>query len=113
MPRYFEQRKRPLSFWPTAALRPGGPSCSPDTFKSWTRVRRSEFRAAFEQESTMTAHLDHKHEILLQSLLEGKLPRNLAWSEVTELVGRLGEVRPRSGNEVEFVIGSHAAFFMR
>jgi hypothetical protein len=61
----------------------------------------------------MIGHLDHKHEMLLQSLLEGKLPRNLAWSEVTELIGRLGEVRPRSGNEVEFVVGSNSAFFVR
>lgn len=61
----------------------------------------------------MIAHLDHKQEMLLQSLLEGKLPRNLEWAEVTELIGRLGEVRPRSGNEVEFVIGSNSTFFVR
>ena len=30
-----------------------------------------------------------------------------------ELMGRLGEVLPRSGNEVEFVVGSHRAFFNR
>jgi hypothetical protein len=63
----------------------------------------------------MSERLDHKQEMVLDSLLAGKLPRNLAWSEVTELIGRLGEVRPRAGNgnEVEFVIGSHSAFFKR
>jgi hypothetical protein len=61
----------------------------------------------------MTDRLDHKQEALLASLLAGKLPRNLAWSEVTELIGRLGEVLPRSGNEVEFVVGASRAFFNR
>ena len=61
----------------------------------------------------MTDRLDHKQEMLLASLLAGKLPRNLAWGEVIELVGRVGEVLPRSGNEVEFVVGSSRAFFNR
>jgi len=61
----------------------------------------------------MIGRLDRKQEMVLGSLLEGKLPRNLAWSEVIELMGRLGEVRPRSGNEVEFVVGSQSAFFNR
>ncbi len=61
----------------------------------------------------MTDRLDHKQEMLLGSLMGGKLPRNLAWSEVTELVGRLGEVVPRKGNEFEFVVGSQRAFFNR
>jgi hypothetical protein len=61
----------------------------------------------------MIDRLDHKQEALLQSLQAGKLPRNLAWNEVIELIGRLGEVLPRSGNEVEFVVGSHRAFFNR
>jgi hypothetical protein len=61
----------------------------------------------------MIDRLDHKQETLLASLLAGKLPRNLAWSEVIELMSRVGEVLPRSGNEVEFVVGSHSAFFNR
>jgi hypothetical protein len=59
----------------------------------------------------MVDRLDHKQEMLLAFLLAGKLPRNLAWNEVIELVRRVGEVLPRSGNEVEFVVGSHSAFF--
>lgn len=61
----------------------------------------------------MVDRLDHKQEMLLASLLAGKLPHNLAWNEVIELMRRLGEVLPRSGNEVEFVVGSHSAFFNR
>jgi len=61
----------------------------------------------------MTDHLQHKQEMLLASLLAGKLPRNLSWNEVVELMGKLGEVQPHEDNEVEFVIGSQRAFFKR
>lgn len=61
----------------------------------------------------MTDHLQHKQEMLLASLLAGKLPRNLSWNEVVELMGKLGEVQPHEGNEVEFVVGSQRAFFKR
>jgi hypothetical protein len=61
----------------------------------------------------MTDHLQHKQGLLLASLLAGKLPRNLSWNEVVELMGKLGEVRPHEGKEVEFVIGSQRAFFKR
>jgi len=49
----------------------------------------------------------------LTNLLAGKLPRNLSWNEVVELMGKLGEVLPREDNEVEFVVGSQRAFFKR
>jgi hypothetical protein len=61
----------------------------------------------------MDTHLRHKHEVLLESLLSGKLPRNLSWSEVVELIGKLGEVQPRGNDEVAFVVGSQRAFFKR
>jgi hypothetical protein len=32
----------------------------------------------------MTDHLQHREEILLESLMAGKLPRNLSWNEVVE-----------------------------
>ncbi len=51
--------------------------------------------------------------MLLASLLAGKLPRNLSWNEVIELMGKLGKVQPHEGNEVEFVVGSQRAFFKR
>ena len=35
----------------------------------------------------MTDHLQHKQGLLLASLMTGKLPRNLSWSEVVELMG--------------------------
>jgi hypothetical protein len=61
----------------------------------------------------MADHLQHKQEMLLASLLAGKLPRNLSWNQVVELMGKLGEVQPLEGNEVEFVIGTQRAFFKR
>jgi hypothetical protein len=51
--------------------------------------------------------------MLLAALLAGKLPLNLSWAEVVELIGGLGEVEPHGGNEFAFVIGSQRAFFKR
>jgi len=45
--------------------------------------------------------------------MAGKLPRNLSWNQVVELMGKLGKVQPHEGNEVEFVIGSQRSFFKR
>jgi hypothetical protein len=61
----------------------------------------------------MNGHLDHKHELLLESLLTGSLPRNLRWEDVVELVGKLGSVEPHGGVEFAFVVGSQRAFFKR
>jgi len=61
----------------------------------------------------MSEPLQHKQETLLTSLLAGKLPRNLGWSEVVELMGKLGKVKQREADEVEFVVGSQQAFFKR
>jgi len=61
----------------------------------------------------MNSHLPHNQTKLLKSLTSGKLPRNLSWNEVVELMGKLGEVQPREDNEVEFVAGAQRAFFKR
>lgn len=61
----------------------------------------------------MNEHLRHKEEIVLESLLAGKLPRNLSWNDVVEMMGRLGKVQPHENNEVEFVVGSQRALFKR
>lgn len=61
----------------------------------------------------MDKHLHHKEESLLESLLAGELPRNLAWDAVVELMGQVGKVEPHGGNEVAFVLGSQRAFFKR
>jgi len=61
----------------------------------------------------MNAHLDHKHELLLESLLGGSLPRNVHWSDVVELIGKLGEIEPHGGTEFAFIVGSQRAFFKR
>jgi hypothetical protein len=61
----------------------------------------------------MDRHLDHKQELILESLVAGSLPRNLAWSDVVELIGKVGTVEPRGDNEFAFVVGSQRAFFRR
>ncbi len=57
----------------------------------------------------MSKHL----ESLYQNLLNGKLPRNLSWSEAVELVEHLGEVQPHEGDEFVFRVGSQRVFFRR
>jgi hypothetical protein len=55
----------------------------------------------------------HDHEELLESLVSGKLPRNLTWSAVVDLIGQIGEVQPRGNDEFVFVVGSEKEFFKR
>jgi len=57
----------------------------------------------------MSKHL----ESLYQNLLNGKLPRNLSWSEAVELVEHLGEVQPHGGDEFVFRVGAQRVFFKR
>ncbi len=61
----------------------------------------------------MNANIRHDHELLLKSLLDGKLPRNLSWNDVVELIGKVGEVQPHGGEEFAFVVGAQRAFFKR
>jgi hypothetical protein len=61
----------------------------------------------------MNRHLRYKHEILLENLLAGKLPHNLSWNELVELIENLGQVQAHGGDEVAFVVGSQRAFFKR
>jgi hypothetical protein len=61
----------------------------------------------------MSPHLRHDHLLLLNSLLHGKLPRNLSWDKVIGLIAELGEVKPHSDQEFTFVIGSQQASFRR
>lgn len=61
----------------------------------------------------MPTHLRHDHELLLKSLLDGKLPRNLSWDDVLDLIGQIGEVQPHGGNEFTFVVGSQRALFKK
>lgn len=61
----------------------------------------------------MNRHLDHKHDLLLKSLLAGSLPRNLHWNDVVELIGKLGTIEPHGDAEFAFVVGSQRAFFKR
>jgi hypothetical protein len=61
----------------------------------------------------MNSHMRHDHEELLESLLSGKLPRNLTWSAVVDLIGQIGEVQPHGNDEFAFVVGSQKELFKR
>jgi hypothetical protein len=61
----------------------------------------------------MTEHLHHKFAKLHQSLLHGKLPRSLHWSDIVELIGHLGQVQAHGENEFAFVVGARREIFKR
>jgi len=61
----------------------------------------------------MGPHIRRDHEELLESLIHGKLPRNLTWSAVIDLIGQIGEVQPHGHDEFVFVVGSKREFFKR
>jgi len=50
--------------------------------------------------------------ILHQSLLRGKLPRSLHWTDAVELIGHLGRVEEQ-GDEFAFVVGKQREVFKR
>jgi hypothetical protein len=61
----------------------------------------------------MPAHIRRDHEELLESLVGGKLPRNLSWSSVVDLIGQIGEVKPHGNDEFTFIVGSQKEIFRR
>jgi hypothetical protein len=66
-----------------------------------------------EARPNVSEHLHHKFAVLHQSLLHGKLPRSLHWSDVFELIGHLGQVQPHGGEEFAFVVGTQREVFKR
>jgi hypothetical protein len=61
----------------------------------------------------MNQPIRHDHKELLESLVGGKLPRNLSWASVIDLIGQIGEVQPHGNDEFVFVVGSQRSFFKR
>jgi hypothetical protein len=61
----------------------------------------------------MSQHLHHKFAVLHQSLLHGKLPRSLHWSDAVDLIGHLGQVQPQGGDEFAFVVGTQREVFKK
>ncbi len=59
----------------------------------------------------MTTHLRHDLDLLYNSLITGKLPRNLSWADTVELISKIGEVQPHGGDESTFIVGTQRAFF--
>ncbi len=56
-------------------------------------------------------HLHHKLAVLHQSLLHGKLPRSLHWSDALELIEHLGTAQPTGGGDFTFVVGTQRECF--
>jgi hypothetical protein len=61
----------------------------------------------------MSQHLHHKLAVLHQSLLHGKLPRALHWTDAVELIGHLGQVQSHGGDEFTFIVGAQREVFKR
>lgn len=61
----------------------------------------------------MNQTMRHDHKELLESLVAGKLPRNLSWNSVIDLIGNIGEVQPHGNDEFTFAVGSQRSFFKR
>jgi len=61
----------------------------------------------------MNTHIRHDHEEVLKSLVDGKLPRNLTWNAVVDLIGQIGQVQPHGNDEFVFEVGSQKEFFKR
>ncbi len=61
----------------------------------------------------MSEHLHHKLGVLHQSLLHGKLPRSLHWTDAVDLIGHLGQVQAQGGDEFAFVVGTRRELFKR
>jgi hypothetical protein len=61
----------------------------------------------------MSAHLRHDHEELLERLIGGKLPRDLSWSSVVDLIGQIGKVEAHGNDEFLFEVGTQRELFKR
>jgi len=61
----------------------------------------------------MSAHLRHDHKELLERLIGGKMPRDLSWSSVVDLIGQIGKVEAHGNDEFLFEVGSQRELFER
>jgi hypothetical protein len=61
----------------------------------------------------VSGNVHHKFAKLHQSLLHGKLPRSLHWSDVVDLIEHLGRVRAHGGDEFAFLVGTQREIFKR
>jgi hypothetical protein len=61
----------------------------------------------------MTATLHHSLEALRVSLINGKLPRNLSWAHVIELIDHMGTAEANGDSEFVFHVGSQRSTFRK
>ena len=88
-----------------AVERPRRDRCGEQTGMKLLSIRRGSRK--------MNHPLRHDHQELLHSLVSGKLPRNLSWSSVIDLIGNIGVVQPHGNDEFIFAVGSQRCFFKR
>jgi hypothetical protein len=61
----------------------------------------------------MSEPMRREHKELLESLISGKLPRNLSWNSVIDLIENIGAVKAHGNDEFIFAVGSQRSFFKR
>lgn len=61
----------------------------------------------------METAIRRDQELLLNSLTNGKLPRNVRWADVLDLIAQIGSVEPRGNDEFAFQVETQKAFFKR
>jgi hypothetical protein len=61
----------------------------------------------------VSEHHHQKLSALHETLLHGRLPRNLHWTAALELIASIGRAEPTSGDEFAFVVGTQREFFKR
>lgn len=78
-----------------------------------TKTAKFESNPPPEHQPQVPEKSDHGRSALLASLLAGKLPRSCRFSDVIELVSKIGEVQAHGADKFAFVIGTQRAFFAR
>jgi hypothetical protein len=82
-----------------------------DTANADSKLQRNSYQT--EGSRAMNQPVRHDQKELLESLVAGKLPRNLSWGSVIDLIGHIGEVQPHGNDEFIFAVGSQRGFFRR
>jgi hypothetical protein len=79
-------------------------------FVAYPTNQNDPIRCAIE-DGLPASNLRHDHEELLDRLLSGRLPRTVRWTEVAELIERVGKIEPHGRDGFVFVVGAERAFF--
>ena len=78
-----------------------------------TKTAKFESTPPVDHQPQVPETMDRRRSTLLGSLLAGKLPRSCRFSDVIELVSKIGEVQEHGADKFVFVLGTQRAFFAR